>query len=207
MSIIIFFFFFKVNFISFFFFQYYIIIIFILYDLCLYFDDIKPATWDEFYEYNGIFTWYSGLKYFSFKLLPQFFFFLFLSKFILIIQIIIGIDLFILSFFVKKILSSENLFYCTFILVPWIYINLLKEKIRNGVSKKDIRIFISNIIFLNLWLNSKIVISNTLIWLKEWENWNKHTVHPYLKFYRFLNLTQKYAFNEMILMYGEKFTK
>lgn len=190
-----------------FYFQTYIIIFFIIKDFYTIITKKKPETWENCYEDKKMFTWYSGIYYINKKKILKFIFFLLLSKLILISQIIVGIDLFIISFFKEKIKYKKNVFYITIIIIPWIYIKILKIKIkRMMIERNDLKKIIHGVIFMNLWFTSKTVVKNSIILTNEWINWKKHTKNPFLEFYEFLRLVQKYKFNKMIEKYSKYFT-
>ena len=197
----------DIKFINLLFFRNYIIAFFLLYDFYTIILAKNPGNWEEFYGDKRMFTWYSGIYYFNRKKLINFIFFLILSKIILLLQIIIGLDLFIVSFFYKKIKYYDNFIYLCFFIVPWIYINLGKLKFKKmEIKKNDYRTCVFNFFFINLWLTGRIVIKNSLEFTKEWENWKKHTIYPHFKLFEFLKLVRKYKFNELNEKYSKYFT-
>lgn len=187
--------------------QKYIIILALLFDVYNYVLGKTPCSWNNFYNNKGIYTWYSGWYYSDKKKLKKIIFFIFISKIIFILQIICALDLLIFRIWKPKIKYKDNPIYITFIVIPWIYINLFLIKIKSlNINKGELKIIINNYIFINLWLTGKQIVANSLILLDAWENWTKHTYYPKLKFLKFLKLSQKYYFNTLNEKYNKYFT-
>lgn len=79
---------------------------------------IKPCSWVDYLNNKGLFTWYSCYIHYTPKPL-NFFVFIIMHKIILLIQLIIGVDLFLIRLCgVRKIKNIDNIFYKSFISIP-----------------------------------------------------------------------------------------
>lgn len=197
----------KIKILNIFYFRWYIILLVLIYDLYTIINRKEPCSWNDFYNNKSLFTWYSGFYHIDKSKFLYLIFWLFISKIIITIQIIVSFDLIIVRIFRKKILYIENYIYICFIIIPWICINIIIEKIINlNFEKNDIKAILLNFLFINLWWTNKTVVSNAIKFVESWENWKEHSYNHRKKPFKFLRLTQKYCFNELNKKYSYKFT-
>lgn len=180
----------------------------IFYDIYTILTKNPPCNWADFYKCDCIYSWYSCYYYVDFKKIIPFIIFIVICKTIFLIQIIISLDLIIIRFFIKKIIYFENEIYITLVIIPWIYINLIIAKIsKPKITLNDLKIIISNAIFINIWLTGKFITNNALILLNSWNEWERHVLNPKREIINFFLLTRKFNFNELNKNYSTLFTK
>lgn len=139
------------------------------------------SSWGKRYEKNEIYSYFDFIGEISFYIIvhplktSKFVFILFLNKFILVIQIIVGflsIPIVLCKhIFLKKKITYSNFFTQILWATPkaYTFIIIYKFFIKRNISKKDLKVFSINIFFMFSWGSGRFLINNTIIFFKEYE--------------------------------------